>query len=83
MAKADKITTFQSQLLYIALACFACVFLLKSDTAKELFGSIYLIVKQANAVIMWLTAILSGKQLLDLLDRFKKVSEDVKKHDSE
>lgn len=72
----NKFSTFQSQVLSIALACLACKFILDSDSAKELFGSIWITVKQANAVVMWLSAVLSGKKFIDLLSKFRKVSED-------
>ena len=76
MATEDTLSTFQTQLLYIALACFAANFLLDTQAAKGMFGIAWLVVKNSNAVIMWLAAILSGKKFLDLLDRFKKVAED-------
>lgn len=75
----DKFSTFQTQVLWIAIACFAAKFLLDTEMAKEMFGNILLVVKQANAVIMWLAAILSGKKFIDLLERLKKASEDTKK----
>lgn len=70
-----RFSNFQIQLLWIALACLACKFILDTASAKELFGTIWISVKQANAVIMWLAAILSGKKFIDLLGRFKKVTE--------
>lgn len=77
----DRFSTFQSQILWIAIACFAAKFLLDTTAASEMFGSIWLMVKQANAVIMWLAAILSGKKFVDLIERFKKVSEETTKKD--
>lgn len=74
----DKFSSFQGQILWIALACFAASFYLDSASGKEMFGSVWLMVKQANAVIMWLGAILSGKRFIDLLERFKKVTEESK-----
>lgn len=74
----DKFSNFQTQVLWIALACLAAKFLLDSASAKELFGTIWISVKQANAVIMWLTAVMSGKKFIDLLNRFKKVSEETR-----
>lgn len=74
----DRFDNFQSQVLWISLACIAANFLLNTSSAKDMFSTIWPIVKQANAVIMWLTAILSGKKLIDLLEKFKKVSEEVK-----
>lgn len=72
-----KFAAFQAQMLWIALACFAASFLLDSKWSIETFGNILLIVKQANAVIMWLGAILSGKKLLDLFKRVQKATEEV------
>ena len=80
-ASQDKFSNFQSQVLWIALACLAAKFLLDTGAAKELFGNIWISVKQANAVIMWLTAILSGKKFIDLLSRFRKVTEETRLND--
>ncbi len=74
----DKFSNFQTQVLWIALACLAAKYLLESESAKELFGTIWINVKQANAVIMWLAAILSGKKFIDLLSKFRKVTEETK-----
>lgn len=74
----DRFSAFQTQILWIAIAAFAAKFLLNTASAKDLFGNIWLIVKQANAVIMWLAAILSGKKFIDLLERFKTVTEETK-----
>lgn len=65
-------------MLWIAIACLAAKFLLDTDAAKDLFGTWWLIVKQTNAVIMWLAAILSGKKFIDLLERVKKAASDEK-----
>lgn len=78
MSQPNKFSAFQSQVLYIALACLACKFILDTASAKELFGTIWISVKQANAVAMWLGFILSGKKFLDLLNRFKQVTEETR-----
>lgn len=74
----DRFSEFQSVLLWIAIAALAAKFGLDTNAAKDMFGNWWLMVKQSNAVIMWLAAILSGKKLLDLIDRFKKVAEETK-----
>lgn len=65
----DKFAAFQNQVLWIAIACFAASFLLDSNSAKESFGALWISVRQWNAVIMWLGAILSGKRFVDLFKR--------------
>lgn len=74
----DRFSAFQSQILWVAIACLAAKFLLETDSAKEMFGTWWLTVKQANAVIMWLAAIFSGKKFIDLLERFKKITEETR-----
>lgn len=74
----EHFSAFQSNLLWIALAALAASFYLDSKSAQELFGSIWLIVRQSNAVIMWLFAVLSGKKFIELLERFKKVTQETR-----
>lgn len=79
----DKFSKFQTQVLWIAIACVAANFLLDTSSAKDMFTTILPYVKQANAVVMWLCAILSGKKLIDFIERLKKVAKENKNGDGE
>jgi len=73
--RVTKLAELQTSLIYVAVACFLFSFYFDGAGAKVMFGFALQYIKILNGVVMWASAVLSGRKFLMLIESIKKASQ--------